>query len=220
MKNISIALNGVLIVAVIILYYLHFSVNSSVVDATNENKETAEHIDSTGVNLKNNQLTSSNVGYLNVDSLQKHYKLYTELIDQLKAREKRYSKELDAKSAALEQKFKEFQKKAPTMTQFEGQTKQKELMKEEQDLYKMRDDFSTKFQEEESKLNKKFQKKVKDFIKKYNEEKNYNIIIGASQLGNIVLDYNEDIDISEDVIKGLNEQYEKENTSSKTEKRK
>ena len=41
-----------------------------------------------------------------------------------------------------------------------------ELAEEEQNLYKMRDDFALKFQNEEAKLNDEFQKNVKDFIKK------------------------------------------------------
>ena len=209
MKNISFALNGVLIVAVAILYFLHFSSPDSAVDETVDTQ--LEDQSQENQEAKEEGLISSSIGYINVDSLQKNYKLYAELIDKLKAREKRYEKELNAKSAALEKKFIEFQKKAPTMTQFEGQTKQKELLEEEQKLYKMRDDFAVKFQEEEGKLNQEFQKKVKGFIKEYNKDKGYNIIIGASQLGNVVLDYNEGINISNDIIGGLNKIYDEEN---------
>ena len=109
----------------------------------------------------------------------------------------------------------EFQKKAPTMTQFEGQTKQKELAEEEQRLYKMRDDFAIKFQNEEARLNEEFQKNVKDFIKEFNKETDYNIILGASQLGNVVLDYNEGINITNEIVTGLNEQYNKEKEEKK-----
>lgn len=209
MKNLSLTLNGILAIAVVILFYLHFSSNESTSSKsveTNSDVETEAESESQETDLIN-----SSVGYINVDSLQKNYKLYTELIDKLKAREARYEKELNAKSSALEKKFIEFQKAAPTMTQFEGQTKQKELMEEEQKLYKMRDDFAVKFQEEEAKLNKEFQKKVKDYIAEYNKERGYNLIIGASQLGNVVLFNDKGIDISNDVIKGLNELYEEEN---------
>ncbi|MCB0401931.1 MAG: OmpH family outer membrane protein [Flavobacteriales bacterium] len=209
MKNLSLALNAVLTIAVIILFYLHFSGQPSTETAeTAQETEVAETAVSEEPPARD--MTGA-IGYINVDSLQTNYKLYKELIDQLKARESRYEKELNAKSAALEKKFIEFQKAAPTMTQFEGQTKQKELMEEEQKLYKMRDEFAVKFQEEEAKLNEKFQKKVKDFIKNFNQEKGFDIVIGASRLGNVVLDYNETIDISNDVISGLNKLYDEEN---------
>jgi len=88
--------------------------------------------------------------------------------------------------------------------------KQKELAEEEQNLYEMRDKFASKFQDEEAKLNEQFQKKVKDYIKKHNEIEKYDIIIGASELGNIVLDYNKNIDITKAIVDGLNQQYNNE----------
>jgi outer membrane protein len=206
MKNISLALNAILIVAVAILYYLQFSDNEvggeEVIDAV-----TVVDVEPDLIEV---EAIESKIGYLNVDSLQKKYKLYSELINKLKRREKKYEKELTTKSAVFEKKVMEFQKNAPTMTQFEGQTRQKELADEEQKLYKMRDDFAVKFQAEEAKLNEEFQKKVKDFIKKINEETGYNIIIGSSQMGNVVLDYNEGINITNKIVTGLNEQYDNE----------
>ena len=206
MKNISLALNALLIVAVAILYYLHFSKKNSLNDETTTNIEVIDTPKKATI-LKD---ITSNIGYINVDSLQKNYKLYAELINKLKAREKKYDAELTTKSAAFEKKVMEFQKKAPSMTQFEGQTRQQELADEEQKLYKLKEDFTIKFQTEEAKLNEEFQKTVKDYIKKHNEKSQYNIIIGASQLGNVVLDYNESINITKDVVSGLNEQYDKE----------
>ncbi len=206
MKNISLTLNAILIIAVAILYYLQFSGKETTNDKITLNNDSPE-IEKVTDELKD---TNSVVGYLDVDSLQKNYKLYEELINKLKAREKKYDKELKTKSAAFEKKVMEFQKKAPTMTQFEGQTRQKELADEEQRLYKLKDDFTQKFQNEEAKLNEEFQKKVKDYIKKHNEESKYDIIIGASQLGNIVLEYNDKIDITKEVVDGLNEQYDLE----------
>jgi outer membrane protein len=204
MKNLSLVLNAILVVAVVILYYMQFSESKSV------NEEIVDETVTTEVESPIEvEKIQSKIGYLNVDSLQENYKLYAELINKLKGREKKYEKELSTKSAAFEKKVMEFQKKAPTMTQFEGQTRQKELADEEQKLYKMRDDFALKFQNEEAKLNNEFQKNVKDFIKEFNEKSDYNIIIGASQVGNLVLDYNEGINITSEIVKGLNEEYDK-----------
>lgn len=212
MKNISLALNGILTIAVIILFYLHFS--GSTIDKTEEKELVKEEISEEPAVEE----IDSKIAYINVDSLQKNYKFYSDLINKLKGRESKYEKELSQKSAAFEKKVMEFQKKAPTMTQFEGQTRQKELAEEEQRLYKLRDDFAIKFQNEEAKLNDEFQKDVKDYIKEFNKDKNYNIIIGASSIGNVVLYYDEGINVSNAVIKGLNSQYEKKNEPATTPK--
>ena len=207
MKNISLALNGVLIIAVAILYYLHFS--SKTESSNTVPTERLEKVDP--VPTKNMEEITSNIGYINVDSLQGNYKLYEEMINKLKVKQKKYEREITTKSSAFEKRVQEFQKNASTMTQFEGQLKQKELGEEEQRLYKMRDDFSAQFKNEEAKLNDQFQKKVKSYIEELNKSVNFDIIIGASQLGNLVLDHQKKIDITQTVIDGLNEQYEIEN---------
>ncbi len=204
MKNISGALNAVLIVAVAILFYLHFSGTKPVDVVETENEEIINVEEPIEV-----EKIESNIGYINIDSLQGEYKLHEELTKKLKSRENKYKKEMTAKTSAFERKVMEFQKKAPTMTQFEGQTRQKELAEEEQKLYEMGENFEIKLQNEQIKLNDELQGKIKNYIKEYNKETKYDIIIGASsRIGNMVLYFNDGIDISAEVAKGLNEQYD------------
>jgi len=209
MKNLSLVLNGILIIAVVGLYYLHFS-SSPNTNHTEETENNVEEVESIDNELTNAINPEANVGYINIDSLQGKYELYEELINKLKIKQKKYEREITAKSSVFEKKLQDFQQKAATMTQFEGQMKQKELAEEEQKLYKMRDDFTAQFQNEERKLNDQFQSKVKAFIKEHNKTADYDIIIGASELGNLVLDYKNEIDITNVVVNGLNEQYQAE----------
>jgi outer membrane protein len=213
MKNLSLGLNAVLIVAVAILYFLHFS------DASATEEVVAEPlVEEITEPVVESEKIDSKIGYLNTDSLRANYKLYDKLIDKLRGREKKYEKELSSKSAAFEKEVMEFQQKAPTMTQFEGQMKQKELAKKEKDLYDLQEKFAVKFQNEQTKLDEEFQNKVNSFIKKYNEEADYNLIIGASKMGNVVLDYNEGLNITNDIVSGLNEQYDIENAPKEVQK--
>lgn len=216
MKNISLIVNVLLAIAIAVLYYLHFSCASSCSSSNNTEQvsETNSSTEQEPITSLEDINTSSNIGYINVDSLQDKYKLYDALIQKLKVKQTKYEAEISTKMVAFEKKLKDFQQKAPSMSQFEGQTKQQELAEEEQKLYKMRDDFAIKFQEEEAKLNDEFQKTVQAFIKKYNENSNFDIIIGASQMGNIVLDYKPGIDITKQVVSGLNAEY-KEKTANK-----
>lgn len=202
MKNISWLINGILVIAVAILYYLHFSrVDQNVKSSETPELATLEKEVASEGNLK--------IAYVNIDSLQKKYALYEELIQQLKSKQKRYERELASKTKAFEEKVIAFQKDAPTMSQFEGQTKQQELAEEEQKLYSLREEFSTQFQNEELKLNDKFQQTVKDYLTQLNDEANYDLIIGSSQLGSMILDYANRIDITDTLIDGLNVEYHK-----------
>ncbi|MCB9361291.1 MAG: OmpH family outer membrane protein [Flavobacteriales bacterium] len=204
MKNLSLILNGVLAIAIAILYYFHFSCSS---ECESSPTETKTEITTTTPTQESEESIKSTIGYINVDSLQEKYALYEELIQKLKSKQTKYEREISSKMSAFEKKVKDFQEKAPTMSQFEGQMKQQELAEEEQKLYKLREDFSVKFQEEELKLNDEFQKTVKAYIEKHNKETNFDIIIGASQMGNVVLDHKPGIDITNSVVEGLNAEY-------------
>lgn len=216
MKNISLALNGVLIIAVAILYYMHFSNSCCSVE-----EPISEEVVSDSTDVVEEEVVEplkSNIAYINMDSLREEYKLYSELIGTLKAREKKYEKELNAKMSALESKVKDFQQKAPTMSQFEGQNKQKELMEEEQKLYKMRDEFAQKFQAEQEKLDRRFQKTIADYIEKYNEEADYDIIIGSTDITSKVMYAKKGINLTNSIVKGLNKQYDDEKSAKKESK--
>jgi len=213
MKNISLGLNAVLIVAVAILYYLQFSSPSPSEEVVLE-----PEVEMVETPAETESKIDSKIGYLNTDSLRANYKLYDELIDKLRGREKKYEKELNSKSAAFEKEVMAFQQNAPTMTQFEGQMKQKELAKKEKELYALQEKFAVKFQNEQTKLDEEFQNKVNDFIKNYNKTAEYNLIIGASKMGNVVLDYNESLNITNEIVTGLNEQYDIENAPKEVEK--
>lgn len=212
MKNISFVINGILTVAVAVLFYLHFSSPVGNSETKNNSESREEETIETPVTEEEEVMVplSGKIGYLNIDSLHKNYTYYSVLIKKLENKQKKYEREMQAESSVFQQKFQAFQQQAPTMTQFEGQLKQKELAKEEQDLYKLREEFAIKFQEEQLKLNRILEKKVNSYIKKLNETANYDIIIGSSQVGNIVLDYNKGIDITSSVSEGLNKEYEEE----------
>ena len=214
MKNISLALNAVMAVAIIILFYLQLS------DKPAENtSETFKHEEVPTVSDVEEMITNdsavSKIGYINVDSLQMKYKLYDESKAQLEKKEKSYDAQLTAKSKEFQKKIEDFRKKAPNMTQFEGELKQKELAEEEEKLYQMRDDYAQRFEKEMIELNTQLYKSIKDYIKQHNELTKYDIIIGESQTRNFVLDFNKNIDITSDVVEGLNKKYNENKQAKK-----
>jgi len=209
MKNLSVIINVVLAIAIAVLYYLHFSCSSQCQVADEEIN--SQEQDSVDVKHDGEESINSNIGYINIDSLQDKYALYEELIQKLKSKQTKYEREISTKMTAFEKKVQEFQKQAATMSQFEGKMKQQELAEEEQKLYKLREDYSVRFQKEEIKLNEEFQKTVSEYIKKHNKETDFDIIIGASQMGSMVLDFKNGIDITDNVVEGLNSEYQTQN---------
>jgi len=211
MKNISLGLNVILTIAVIILYYFQFS-NNNTADQEALEKDQTEEVETPLVENPEAKETNtpSSIGYINLDSLQLNYALYNELAKKSKAKEKRYTAEYNAKRTDFEAKFQKFQQDAPTMTQFEGQMKEKELTEERDKLLLLDEQLSQKLQNEVIKMNNQIAVKIKDFVSEYNEQIGYDIIIGSTQAGNIVL-YNKDgINLTTPITEGLNEQYNSE----------
>lgn len=205
MKNLSLVLNTVMGIAIIILFYLQFS-SKTITSAEQQTEEvpTTEAIEEM---IVSSDSSKSKIGYINVDSLQIKYKLYDELKSKLEKKEKSYDAQLKAKSKEFQKKIEDFRKKAPNMTQFEGELKQKELAEEEEKIYQLREEFAQRFEKEMIELNTQLYKAIKDYIKQHNELTKYDIIIGESQTRNFVLDFNKDIDITNDIVKGLNKKY-------------
>lgn len=207
MKNISLALNAIMAVAIIILFYLQLSDKPSGATTETDKIEELPTVDKVEEMITSNDSSTSKIGYINVDSLQMKYKLYDELKAQLEKKEKSYEAQFKAKTLAFQKKYEDVRKRSQNMTEFELQLNQKELAEEDEKLYQMREEFAQRLEKEMIELNTKLYKAIKDYIKQHNELTKYDIIIGESQTRNFVLDFNKDIDITNDIVKGLNNKY-------------
>ena len=72
-------------------------------------------------------------------------------------------------------------------------------------------------QEEQAVLNNQVYYAVKEFIEKYNEDHQFSLILTTSGVTNTVLNVNPGLDITADVLKGLNEEYIKNRNNKDTE---
>jgi outer membrane protein len=206
-KNTQNIINIALALAVVALFILHFTGNHT--QTAGNDAETGLAVDTL---LKNNEATAGKpltIVYVNIDSLHQNYLLYEDLINQLRKKQEQYQRELDAKMKAFEKEVINFQETARFMSQTEGQLKQAELQEKEQKLYEMKMNLEQKFAQEEVALNNKLMKSIYDYLEEYNKEKQYDYILGHAGLGNILL-ANKELDITKEVVDGLNAKYKAE----------
>jgi outer membrane protein len=98
------------------------------------------------------------------------------------------------------------QAQAGGMSQQQGQTKQQQLAAKEQDIMMYRDNTSNALAEEQAGKTDELISNIQDYLKKYNEDDRYDMVIGYSKGGG-VLYAKEKMDITAEVLKGLNEEY-------------
>jgi outer membrane protein len=207
-KNLSIILQSVLLIAVIILYYLHFSKSSTSAAPTTNTVSNADTLD-TSIDLDtviNGKKPS--IVFVNIDSLLEGYSYFQEAQKQLEARASRSERELENKMKNLEAEYTEAQRKAQSgeMTQGQMEKAEQELMKKQQELYKFREDATKRLAEEEQAMTKKIYTDLRDFLKQHQKEGNYDFVLGYTPGGGILF-ANDSLDITNKVINALNKNY-------------
>jgi outer membrane protein len=113
---------------------------------------------------------------------------------------------VDSLKIELESKIKDYQAKQATLTDKEKQLTEELLQTKQQQFMNYQQVISEKIQKEDQELTTKVLARVNDYIKKYGEDKGYDIIMAATQYGNIVYS-DKGKDITDRVLEGLNNEY-------------
>jgi outer membrane protein len=194
MKNLSLVLNIVLVLAVGYLFIAHFS--------GKKGDESGSGQISQGVPGE------MHVAYIQIDSLLVSYNLYNELREQFNDNQQRMGAELDQKSIKLQRDAADLQQKMENrlITQRQAEAKQKELMDAQQNLLLLRDQLTQKLAMSEQIMNKQVYDSVYSYLNDLNAQRKYNIIFSTTQGGSILM-ADSLMDITAEVIKGLNERY-------------
>ena len=196
MKKSSIIIQAVIVLAVIVLYVLHFTGKGS-------GHSSGSASDSTSVTL-----ASGSIAYVNIDSVIANYEMTKDLNKEFQEKGKKIDSELSSKSKSLQQNYQDLQYKAQRGLEVRAKLEEmgQQLQLEEQNLYKLRDTYGAQLQEENAVMLRKIMNDVMEFMKEYNKDKHYSYVLGNTFDGKILF-ADPGLDISLDIIKGLNEKY-------------
>ena len=150
------------------------------------------------------------VRYVNSDTIWGNYLFVDEMRDNLSKKQEEYRNDLERRLRAFEKEVMEFQQNAPTMSQFEGQEKQKQLLAKEQELTRLQEDLSVKLMEMEDKMKRDLRKSILSYLKRYRNEK-VDVILDFSTSSSVLM-IDDSLNLTQEVLKGLNEEYNQKNT--------
>ena len=196
MKNLSIGLNVLLLIAVIVLYILHFSGNG---------KSTSNQGGTATVNA------DAKIVYINMDTLLNNYTQSRELNEAFLKKLEANRTELNIKVKNFDREAAEFRNKVENngfMTRERAEQAQMDLMIKQQNLQKLQQEMTENAQREQMEINRKLYDAITNFLTEYNKEKGYQLILSTT-LGGNVLFAQEGFDITNEVVSQLNEQYAK-----------
>lgn len=204
-SNTSLIWNALLTLAVATLFFLHFSGRKG---------------ESSFLTSDSTSLGGRKIVYVQVDSLLSKYEYFKEVRKDLESRRYKLDYELTNRGKSLENEIAFFQQKAPTMTMEQGRSVEEQLVKKQQDFVQYREKEAQKLAKEELDRNEELYVQIYDYIDRYNKDNQFEFVLGYSRGGGILY-ANKELDVTEKVLNGLNEEYrEKQKKSAGTETRK
>ncbi|AHM58949.1 outer membrane chaperone skp (omph) [Flammeovirgaceae bacterium 311] len=187
-------LNVVLLVAVAVLFYLHFagarevaSVGGSTVQAGAPRAKTV-------------------IAYINSDSLLNNYEFFKDIEKELQLVEQKYTSEYTNRARGLESEIQTFQQTAQNMTMGQAKAREEELMRKQNNLMQYQQSLSQRLMQEQAKYQDSLYAEVRDYVKVYGEQNNLDVVL-TYQKGSGVIYASDSLNITQDVIAGLNERY-------------
>lgn len=195
MKNFTLGLNIVLVIAVAVLFYFQFSGNKSVLPKSG------------GANKEIAAASGFKIAYFEMDSVENQYEYLKDVRTALRNLEQQKSSELSSLRSASKAKLMEYQKKGNTMSQEEMARANEDLMRMDNELKSQEQMKSQELQDESIKKIQEVKKRIEAYLKEYNKDKNFSYILSSSN--DIIYLKDSAYNITNDMIKGLNDEYKK-----------
>jgi outer membrane protein len=198
MKNLSLILNAVLLVAVIFLFVKIYSGNSKnpIAKVVNNSKDGSVQ-------------GKLPIAYINVDSLLLNYQFAKEANESLIKKQEDSRLNVNTRARQLQSEMGEFQRKLEAnafLSRERAEQEQARLLKRQQELQELDGKLSQQIMQVQQKMSEQLRDTINKFLKEYNKDHKYELIISNTASDNVLF-ANEGYDITAEVTKLLNERY-------------
>lgn len=150
------------------------------------------------------------IGFVDNSVLINEYQERKDVEARLNTKIEAFKTRTDSLRSAFELEIKEAELKARTMSQSAIQTLSQELQQKEQVLSHRVQFEQQQIAQESQTLNDSIINRVKAFVQDYGKSNNYNFILGSNEAGSVL--YGEEAsDLTQEILKALNENYGLEN---------
>ncbi len=155
--------------------------------------------------------SSFKTAYVDTSKLSKEYEEFKDLDSQRKVKEEEMGRELDAKVQQYKLDRAAAQNEAASKGPQWVQLKAQEFQKREQEISMMQEGMMKQLQDEFGAKNDTAVNQMKKFIKDYGKKKGYDYIYGSGDVTNSVLYAKDGYDITDEILKELNNKYKGSN---------
>lgn len=151
---------------------------------------------------------SPKIVYVNLDSLMNKYNLAKDINKEMMRKEENIKMTLSKKADEMKKEQADFEYKYKNnvfSTPERAQEEYNRLAKKQQEILQLEQRLTMEFEQEGLEKNKALRDSIANFIKEYNSTKGYDYIL--TKLGDNLLYANETLDITQEIVDGLNSKY-------------
>jgi len=153
---------------------------------------------------------AESIVFVNSDSLLNNYEYFKQLRSKFEQKSKKAQTDLQAKGSAFQREVAAYQKNAPTLSADQRAATEERLARKQQELAAYNQNAGNALANEEASENEKLYNKVAEYLKKYGKEKGYKMVLTYSKSNPTILFADESLDVTKEVVSGLNAEYKKE----------
>lgn len=148
--------------------------------------------------------------YVNSDSLLNNYEYFKTIKDKFQVKSKKAQTDLTAKGSAFQREVAAYQQNAPNLSAEQRAATEERLARKQQELQTFNQNAGNALANEEAAENEKLYNRVSEFLKKHAKSKGYKMVLTYSKSNPTVLFADESLDVTKEVLAGLNAEYKKE----------
>lgn len=188
--------NGVLLILIAVLFYLHFS-----------GRQDKKIVNDKTVAAEAQEEGICKIAYFEMDSLENSFAMVKDVKAELSRKEDAINNELSKLEKSYRNKIAQYQAQGATMTQVQSENAQRDVMQMQQQMQSKKQALDQEYQEFYMRRMKDVKTKIEEFLKDYNKDKEYAYIV-AYEPG--LFYYRDTVyNITADLVRGLNNTYVK-----------
>lgn len=197
MKIANIVTQAVLAAAVIVLFVLHFS-------GKQEPRAGEEQVDLSGLPVP----SDITIAYFNMDSVMSQWDLYYQYQQELQNRQTELESDFSSRTQSFQKSVEDAQYKMQRglVTRSEAEQLQQQLASQEQNLLNLQNRYSMELQEEGLVRNRNMIDMIERYVAELSRERGYSYVFSYQFGGNVIYGA-KPFNITEDVVRGLNQKY-------------
>ncbi len=148
--------------------------------------------------------------YVNSDSLLTKYEYFKELKSKMETKGKAAENDMAAKTQAFQREVQQYQQQQNTLPADQRAATEQRLSRKQQELQAYQQNAGAALQTEQAKEQEVLYNKVAEHLKNYAKTKGYKMVLTYSKGNSAILFADESLDVTNEVIVGLNAAYAKD----------